>query len=89
MAGDVYRPAAIDQLKALGGQLGVPVYDEGIEADPVDIAKHGVEWAQDKGRDVLIIDTAGRLHIDEKLMHELVHIRHTVKPHNILLVLTP
>jgi signal recognition particle subunit SRP54 len=87
VAGDVYRPAAVDQLKALGEQLGVPVYDEGTGADPVDIAKHGVEWARAKGRDVLIIDTAGRLHIDEKLMDELVRIRHTVKPHNILLVL--
>ncbi|MCE5254790.1 MAG: signal recognition particle protein [Actinomycetia bacterium] len=87
VAGDVYRPAAIEQLKTLGGQLGVPVYDEGDQADPVDIAKHGVSWAQDKGRDVLIIDTAGRLHIDEKLMEELVRIRQTVKPHNILLVL--
>ena len=87
VAGDVYRPAAVDQLKTLGQQLGVPVYDEGTEADPVDIAKHGVEWAREKGRDVLIVDTAGRLHIDEKLMEELVRIRNTVKPHNILLVL--
>jgi signal recognition particle subunit SRP54 len=87
VAGDVYRPAAIDQLKTLGQQLGVPVYDEGAEADPVDIAKHGVDWAREKGRDVLIVDTAGRLHIDERLMEELVRIRNTVKPHNILLVL--
>lgn len=87
VAGDVYRPAAVDQLKTLGQQLGVPVYDEGTSADPVDIAKHGVEWARDKGRDVLIVDTAGRLHIDERLMQELVRIRNTVKPHNILLVL--
>jgi signal recognition particle subunit SRP54 len=87
VAGDVYRPAAIDQLKTIGEQLGVPVYDEGTKADPVDIAKHGVEWARNKGRDVLIIDTAGRLHIDEKLMDELVRIRQAVKPHNILLVL--
>jgi signal recognition particle subunit SRP54 len=87
VAGDVYRPAAIDQLKALGQQLGVPVYDEGAKADPVDIAKHGVAWAREKGRDVLIVDTAGRLHIDERLMEELVRIRSTVKPHNILLVL--
>ena len=86
VAGDVYRPAAVDQLKTLGEQLGVPVYDEGTTADPVDIAKHGVEWARQKGRDVLIIDTAGRLHIDEKLMDELVNIRNLVKPHNILLV---
>ncbi len=87
VAGDVYRPAAVDQLKSLGEQLDVPVYDEGTTADPVDIAKHGVEWARQKGRDVLIVDTAGRLHIDEKLMDELVRIRSTVKPHNILLVL--
>ncbi len=87
VAGDVYRPAAIDQLKTLGESLNVPVYDEGDKADPVDIAKHGVEWARQKGRDVLIIDTAGRLHIDEKLMDETHHIRNTVKPHNILLVL--
>ena len=87
VAGDVYRPAAIDQLKTLGAQLSVPAYDEGDKADPVDIAKHGVAWAQEKGRDILIIDTAGRLHIDEKLMEELVRIRNTVKPHNILLVL--
>ena len=87
VAGDVYRPAAIDQLKTLGEQLNVPVYDEGDKADPVDIAKHGVEWARTKGRDVLIIDTAGRLHIDEKLMDEIARIRNTVKPHNILLEL--
>jgi signal recognition particle subunit SRP54 len=87
VAGDVYRPAAVDQLKSLGQQLGVPVYDEGTEADPVDIAKHSVKWAQEKGRDVLIVDTAGRLHIDERLMEEIAHIRHSVKPHNILLVL--
>ena len=87
VAGDVYRPAAVDQLKALGEQLSVPVYDEGTDADPVDIAKHGLEWARQIGRDVLIVDTAGRLHIDETLMDELVRIRSQVKPHNILLVL--
>jgi signal recognition particle subunit SRP54 len=86
-AGDVYRPAAIEQLKSIGEQLGVPVYDEGTKADPVHIAKNAVEWARSKGRDVLIVDTAGRLHVDETLMDELVHIRHAVKPHNILLVL--
>jgi signal recognition particle subunit SRP54 len=86
-AGDVYRPAAIDQLRSIGEQLGVPVYEEGTKADPVHIAKNAVEWARSKGRDVLIVDTAGRLHVDETLMDELVHIRHAVKPHNILLVL--
>jgi signal recognition particle subunit SRP54 len=87
VAADVYRPAAIEQLGTLGRQLGVPVYDEGTGADPVDIARHGVEWARSTGRDVLIVDTAGRLHIDEKLMDELARMRNTVKPHNILLVL--
>jgi signal recognition particle subunit SRP54 len=87
VAADVYRPAAVDQLKTLGAQLNVPVYDEGTTADPVDIARHGLDWAREKGRDVLIIDTAGRLHIDERLMDELVNIRQRVKPHNILLVL--
>jgi signal recognition particle subunit SRP54 len=87
VAGDVYRPAAVDQLKAIGAQLNVPVYEEGTEADPVDIATRGLEWARTTARDVLIIDTAGRLHIDERLMDELVQIRAAVKPHNILLVL--
>jgi signal recognition particle subunit SRP54 len=86
-AGDVYRPAAIEQLKSLGEQLGVPVYDEGSKADPVHIAKNAIEWARSNGRDVLIVDTAGRLHVDETLMDELARMRHTVKPHNILLVL--
>ena len=87
VAADVYRPAAVDQLKALGQQVGVPVYDEGTQADPVDIARRGVEWAREKGRDVVILDTAGRLHIDARLMEEIARIRSTVKPHNILLVL--
>lgn len=87
VAGDVYRPAAVDQLKALGMQLKVPVYDEGTEADPVEIAERGVARARQDGRDVVIIDTAGRLHIDERLMEELARIRQRVKPHNILLVL--
>ena len=65
----------------------MPVYDEGPKADPVHIAKNAVDWARSKGRDVLIVDTAGRLHVDENLMDELVRIRHAVKPHNILLVL--
>ncbi|HZK49801.1 MAG TPA: signal recognition particle protein [Thermoleophilia bacterium] len=87
VAGDVYRPAAVEQLKILGEQLGVPVYDEGTTSDPVDIAVNGLKWARESGRDVVIIDTAGRLHIDERLMDELVGIRSRVKPHNILLVL--
>lgn len=87
VAADVYRPAAIDQLKTLGQQLDVPVYEEGTAADPVDIAKHGMDWAGEHGRDVMILDTAGRLHVDEQLMDELVRTRKSIKPHNILLVL--
>ncbi|MEK6536074.1 MAG: signal recognition particle protein [Actinomycetota bacterium] len=87
VACDIHRPAAIDQLKMLGSQLDVPVFSiEGSE-DAVEIATRGVEDAARMGRDVAIIDTAGRLHIDEKLMRELVSIRSEVKPHNILLVL--
>ncbi len=85
VAADVYRPAAIDQLVALAARADVPVYAPGGDVDPVDIAKQGVEFAREKG-DVAIIDTAGRLHIDEVLMDELVRIRKEVKPHNILLV---
>jgi signal recognition particle subunit SRP54 len=85
VAADVYRPAAIDQLVTLAGRAGVPAYAPGAHVDPVDIAKQGVEFAREKG-DVAIIDTAGRLHIDEELMEELVRIRKEVKPHNILLV---
>jgi signal recognition particle subunit SRP54 len=85
VAADVYRPAAIEQLVTLGERAGVPVYATGADVDPVDIAKQGVEFAREKG-DVAIIDTAGRLHIDEELMDELVRIRKEVKPHNILLV---
>ncbi|MCL4473699.1 MAG: signal recognition particle protein [Actinobacteria bacterium] len=87
IAGDVYRPAAIDQLKQLGKQLDVPVFSIDGSEDPVEIARQGVDDAARAGRDVAIIDTAGRLHIDEKLMEELVRIRADVKPHNILLVL--
>lgn len=87
VAADVYRPAAIDQLKTLGQQLDVPVYEEGTAADPVDIAKRGMDWAGEHGRDVMILDTAGRLHVDEQLMDELVRTRKSIKPHNILLVL--
>jgi signal recognition particle subunit SRP54 len=86
VACDVYRPAAIQQLQTLGKSLQVPVYERG-DADPVETAAWGVEQAKAQGRDVVIVDTAGRLHIDEQLMDELVRIRAAVKPHNILLVL--
>jgi signal recognition particle subunit SRP54 len=85
IAADVYRPAAIEQLVTLAGRVGVPVYAPGPDVDPVKIASDGVEFARQKG-DVAIIDTAGRLHVDDQLMDELVRMRAAVKPHNILLV---
>lgn len=83
---DVYRPAAIEQLETVGRRAGATVYQKGTDADPVEIAKWAADLAREEGRDVLIIDTAGRLHVDEGLMAELSKIRKTVKPHNILLV---
>lgn len=85
VAGDIYRPAAIKQLQVLGEQLKFPVFNMGQE-DPVKIAKAAVEHANTHGRDMVIIDTAGRLHINEELMDELANIKSTVKPHEILLV---
>lgn len=85
IAADVYRPAAIEQLVTLANRIQVPVYAPGAQVDPIRIAVDGVEMARQKG-DVAIIDTAGRLHIDEALMEELAGIRSAVKPHNILLV---
>jgi signal recognition particle subunit SRP54 len=83
---DVYRPAAVDQLVTVGGRAGAHVYEQGTEADPVEIAAWAVDRAREDGRDVLIIDTAGRLHIDEELMAELARIRKRTKPHDVLLV---
>jgi signal recognition particle subunit SRP54 len=83
---DVYRPAAIDQLKKLGDQLSVPVFDSATDMDPVDICRQARSAAQLAGCDTLLIDTAGRLHVDEALMGELVRIRDTVLPSDILLV---
>ncbi|MBQ7848979.1 MAG: signal recognition particle protein [Clostridia bacterium] len=82
---DIYRPAAIDQLKRVGEQVKVPVYEHGTQ-DPVKTAKEAVDRARYLGRDVLIIDTAGRLQIDEVLMDELVRIKTAIKPQEILLV---
>jgi len=87
VAADVYRPAAIKQLQVLGEQAGVPVYAEGDQVSPVDIAQHAVEYAAQERRDVIIIDTAGRLTIDEELMEELKQIKARVKPHDTLLVI--
>ena len=85
VACDVYRPAAIKQLQVVGGQVGVEVFERG-QGDPVKIAKEAVEYARYYGRDPVIIDTAGRLHIDEALMQELRDVRDTVHPQEILLV---
>ena len=82
---DVYRPAAVQQLKIVGEQLGIPVYEEG-QGDPIAIAQHAFEHARQHGNDLLLLDTAGRLHIDEKLMDELKNIKSAVKPHEIMLV---
>ena len=85
VACDVYRPAAIKQLQVVGEQAGVEVFERG-QGDPVQIAREAVEYARYYGRDPVIIDTAGRLHIDENLMQELRDVRATVKPQEILLV---
>lgn len=86
IAGDVYRPAAIDQLKVLGQQLDVPVFDMGTDVSPVEIVRQGMEVAREKKNDYVLIDTAGRLHIDEGLMEELSQIKEVAQPNEILLV---
>ena len=86
VACDIYRPAAIDQLKVVGEKAGVPVFEMGTE-NPVKIAKAAVRHAKDYGNDIVILDTAGRLHIDEKLMDELKNIKEEVNPDEILLVI--
>jgi signal recognition particle subunit SRP54 len=83
---DVYRPAAVEQLVKVGAQAGAEVYEQGTDRDPVEIAAWALERAKQEGKDVLIVDTSGRLHVDEELMAELVRIRAAVKPHDILLV---
>ncbi|MEY2985706.1 MAG: signal recognition particle protein, partial [Cyanobacteriota bacterium] len=86
VATDVYRPAAIDQLKTLGQQIDVPVFALGTDADPVEIARQGVEKAKELGVDTVLIDTAGRLQIDPTMMAELARIKATVNPDDTLLV---
>ncbi len=86
VACDVYRPAAVDQLKIVGESVGIPVFSMGTKISPVEIAKAGVEYAKKNGHDMVFIDTAGRLHIDEELMDELVKIKTSVDPSEILLV---
>ncbi len=86
VACDVYRPAAVDQLKIVGETVKIPVFSMGTKISPVEIAKAGVEHAKKNGHDMVIIDTAGRLHIDEELMAELVKIKESTNPSEILLV---
>lgn len=86
VAGDVYRPAAIEQLKVLGEQIGVPVYTEEENKNPVKIAKNAIQYARQHGRDLIIIDTAGRLAIDEQMMDEIESIKNAVNPQEILFV---
>lgn len=86
IAGDVYRPAAIDQLKILGQQIGVEVYTEEGCNDPVKLAKDGIKYAKQHGNDLVIIDTAGRLAIDEQMMNEIAAVKKAVDPHEILFV---
>jgi signal recognition particle subunit SRP54 len=83
---DVYRPAAVEQLVTMGHRAGAHVYEKGTDADPVDIATWALDRAREERRDVLIIDTAGRLHIDQDLMKELSRIRDKTKPDDVLLV---
>ena len=86
VAADVYRPAAIEQLQTLGKQLNYPVFSLGTDVNPVEIARQAIERATIEGRDLVIIDTAGRLHIDEALMEELQNIKAVANPNEILLV---
>ena len=83
---DIYRPAAIKQLQVVGKQIDVPVFTMGEKVNPVDISKGALEYARNNGLNVVIIDTAGRLHIDEELMNELKDVKEAVKPDEILLV---
>ncbi len=83
---DVYRPAAVEQLVKVAEQAGAEAYEQGTDRDPVEIAKWALDRAREEGKDVLIVDTAGRLHVDQELMDELVRIRAAVKPHSVLLV---
>jgi len=86
VAADVYRPAAIEQLKVLGGQIGVSVYAEEENKNPVKIAQNAIQYARQHGKDLVIIDTAGRLAIDEQMMQEIESIKKAVNPQEILFV---
>src|ERR671917_27968 len=84
---DVYRPAAVDQLVKVGAQAGATVYEQGTGRDPVEIAEWALGRARAEERDVLIVDTSGRLHVDAELMEELARIKKRTKPHNVLLAI--
>ena len=86
VAADMQRPAAVQQLQQLGRQLDIPVYSEAPGARPVDICTHAVKWAREQALTLLILDTAGRLHIDEELMGEVAAIRQNTQPNEVLLV---
>ena len=86
VAGDVYRPAAIDQLQVLGGQIGVEVYTEAGNTNPVQIAENAIRYARQKSYNVVIVDTAGRLAVDEAMMREIAAIKEAVKPSETLFV---
>ncbi len=86
VACDVYRPAAIEQLKVLGEQIGIPVYSEIDSKDPVSIAQNAIQEAKKSGNDVVIIDTAGRLAVDEQMMNEIAAVKAAVNPNEILFV---
>ena len=87
VAADLQRPAAIDQLEQLAKQIQVPVHVDKAAKDPVAVVKEGIEQARAQGRDTVILDTAGRLHVDEEMMDQLAQVRGAAKPHNVLLVL--
>lgn len=86
VAGDVYRPAAIQQLKILGEQIGVPVYSEEDNKNPVKIAQNAIKYAREHGKDLVIVDTAGRLAVDEEMMNEIEAIKNAINPQEILFV---
>ena len=86
VAADMYRPAAVRQLQTLGKQLTIPVYSEPMGADPVDICVHSLTFAREQAASVVILDTAGRLNIDERMMQEVMNIRSRVQPREVLLV---
>src|SRR6202165_3934942 len=86
VAADMYRPAAVHQLQTLGKQLSIPVYTEPAGANPVDICVHSIDYAREQAATVVILDTAGRLNIDERMMQEIITIRQRVQPREVLLV---